>query len=124
MIYFIFGLFWFYKFIIHYSTLSIYQQLVSVIIPVIIFECLINLQIYSEINNSGSVGKIFIVVSILSNLVKNTMIRIILYGLSLGFIVVISTVSKKKIIKFMVLMTGYIVFEITFHILYQSYKSK
>lgn len=86
LIYFIFGLFWFYKFIIFYSGLSIYQKLISVIIPLVVFECLINLQIYTEINNSGSVGKIFIVLSILSLLIKNTLIRIILYGISIGFI--------------------------------------
>lgn len=87
LIYFIFGLFWFYKFIIYYSELSLYQRVISVIIPVIIFECLINLQIYSEINNSGAVGKIFIVFSIISNLVKNSLIRIILYGISIGYLI-------------------------------------
>jgi len=85
LVYFVFGLFWFYKFIIYYSELNLYQKLISVIIPVIIFECLNNLQINTEINNNGSVGKIFIVLSIMSSLVKNTLIRVILYGLSIGF---------------------------------------
>ena len=89
LVYFIFGLFWFYKFIIFYTGLSLYQKLVSVIIPVIIFECLINLQIYSEVNNNGSEGKIFIILSIICNLVKNTLIRIILYGISIGGLIIV-----------------------------------
>lgn len=133
LVYFVFGLFWFYKFIIYYSELNLYQKLISVIIPVIIFECLINLQIYTEINNTGTGGKIFIVLSILSSLVKNTLIRIILYGLSIGFTIYTyfdkfncfrKSVSKKKIIKFATLISGYIVFETTFHILYELFKSK
>jgi len=123
LVYFIFGLFWFYKFIIYYAGLSLYQKLVSVIIPVIIFECLIELQIYTEINNSGSVGKIFIIFSIISLLVKNIIIRIIMYGLSIGYLTITRVLSKKKLVKFGILLIGYVVFETTFQILYESYKS-
>jgi hypothetical protein len=53
-------------------------------LPVILLEEIISLQIYSELNRTGTLNSAFEIIRITCNILKNIAMRIILYGVSIG----------------------------------------
>lgn len=85
LIYCIFAMYWIYMIIIFQCKVGLWSKYFTIIIPIIILEKLMTLQIYSEMNRSGNLNVAFEAISIICNVIKNVSLRIILYGISIGY---------------------------------------
>ena len=88
MFYFVVSMYWAYIMILKYSFINIYSKVLSLLIPFILVEKLMELQLYSELNKSGELNIAFEVISIICNMTKNITARVIFYGLSLGYAII------------------------------------
>jgi hypothetical protein len=124
LFYFLLSLYWVYKLIIKNSGFKKYAKLLTFILPIIILEKMMNLQIYSEINKWGELNVAFETLSIICNVLKNFSFRIILYGISIGYGYTVQDfkqISRKKIFNFSLLIFGYVASLIVFLIIYSRY---
>lgn len=85
LFYFILSIYWIYKIIMNYTNLKIFSKMLTLSLPIIILEKMMNLQIYSELNRFGEIDNAFEIILIACNLIKNVNIRLIFFGLSTGY---------------------------------------
>ena len=110
LFYFIICLYWVYKMISNNNGLNFYTKFISILLPVMLIEKMMVLQIYSELNKLGEFNHTFNVISIITNFIKNLIIRIFLFVLASGYRLNFSTfenISKKKVFNFSLLMIWY-----------------
>ena len=124
LIFFLLFIYWIYKIISNQISINFFSKLMTITLPILILEKMMSLQIYSEINRSGELNMGFEAIFIICNLMKNILIRIILFSFALGYKILVPTcnfVSKKKIMNFCIIMLGYISSLIIYSILYSRY---
>lgn len=124
LFYFLLSLYWVYKLIIKNTGFKKYSKLLTFILPIIILEKMMNLQIYSEINKYGELNIEFEALSIFCNVIKNISLRIILYGISIGYGYTVQDfkqISRKKIFNFSLLIFGYANSLIVYLIIYSKF---
>jgi hypothetical protein len=78
-------MYWAYVIILKYSFINIYSKVLTILIPFILLEKLMELQLYSELNKTGELNIAFEVISIICNVFKNITARVVFYALSLGY---------------------------------------
>ena len=71
--------------IIRHNFIQIYNKAFSFVIPAVLLEKIMNLQFYSELNKTGQVNTSFEVLVIIFHIIKNIIMIIIFYALSLGY---------------------------------------
>lgn len=72
--------------IILHSYLNLLSNLVTVLIPVIFVEKIMSLQINTELNRTGEMNTAFEVIYMVTAITKEMLIRVILYGVSVGYL--------------------------------------
>lgn len=122
--YFFLSLYWVYKIIIQSDHMNFYSKLVTLLLPIVILEKMMDLQIHSEINSSGGLNIAFTTIGIACYIIDNILIRIIFYAIALGYGFTINSfreISKKKVFHFSIILIGYIASIIVHYTLYSRY---
>ena len=88
LLYFIITIFWVYKLIINFNKIKIFHKMLTLTLPIIILEKMMNVHINSELNRFGEYNYAFEIILTVCNLMKNVSYRIILFGLSTGYTVI------------------------------------
>jgi hypothetical protein len=81
-------MYWAYVMILKHNMIIIYSKVLSILIPFLLLEKLMELQLYSELNKTGELSIAFEVISVICNVVKNITARVVFYALSLGYAVI------------------------------------
>ncbi len=85
LFYFLVSTYWFYKIIIYHSSINIYSKLISFMIPLVLLEKLMNLQLYSEMNREGIINYAFHIIVLICNVFKNILSILLIFLLSIGY---------------------------------------
>jgi len=118
------SLYWFYKVILYYSFMGVYQKLINLLIPLIILENLMYQQIYNEINVAGKSQFFYEFVLINCSLLKNLILRIIVILISLGYEFIAERIKRKSIISWLIILLSYSIAFVIYFIFQKLYKTK
>jgi len=88
LFYFILSLYWIYKIIVNYNIIKLFEKILTISIPIVILEKMMNLQIYSDLNRYGEINNAFEIICVSCNIFKNVSYRVIFFGLSLGYTII------------------------------------
>ena len=122
--YVIVSIYWIYKCIINYDNFNLIKGIFSLIIPLIIFENIFRLQFYRILKNDGEYILSIKSLEIIFRILKNVLIRIIIYLILSGYIFK----NKMKIIfnnilEYITIIVIYFFFDILYEISLVKYES-
>jgi hypothetical protein len=124
LFYFIISLYWVYTLIVNNNRFNFYTKIISIILPVVILEKMMNLQIYSELNRVGELNSTFEWIFIICNAIKNILLRIFFFIAAMGYkfnLNFYEQIPKKKTFNFYWIMVLYSISLILYLIIDKSY---
>jgi hypothetical protein len=127
LFYFIISLYWVYTLIVNNNQFNFYTKIISITLPVVILEKMMNLQVYSELNRIGELNSTFEWIFILCNVVKNILLRIFFFIAAMGYKFNLNSydqIPKKKTLNFYWIMVLYSLSLILYLIIDKSYTFK
>ncbi len=127
LFYFIISLYWVYSLIVNNNKFNFYTKIISIILPVVILEKMMNLQVYSELNRIGELNSTFEWIFILCNVIKNILLRIFFFISAMGYKFNLNSydaIPKKKTLNFYWIMVLYSLSLILYLIIDKSYTFK
>jgi len=65
--------------------MNIYSKLITFMIPLVLLEKLMNLQLYSEMNREGVFNYAFHIIVLVCNVIKNIFYMVLIFLLSIGY---------------------------------------
>lgn len=65
--------------------MNIYSKLITFMIPLVLLEKLMNLQLFSEMNREGVINYAFHVIFLICNVLKNILFMVLIFLLSIGY---------------------------------------
>ncbi len=127
LFYFITGLYWVYRLIVNNNGLNFYTKTITILLPIVILEKMMRLQIFSELNKIGELNSAFEWIFLICNLAKNILLRVFFFAIALGYkfnVVNYQQISKKKIFNYSWIMLWYCISLIVYLIIDSKYTFK
>ena len=122
--YFSWSIFWIIKMVLNHEKINLLMTLFSINIPLILLENIMRLEFFVSLSNNGKYSFSFKTAEIFFRLIKNSLIRIIFYIITTGFIVLNKfKFDLKKMGLFALAFILYFFFAVGYEISLVSYES-